>query len=85
MIIQITVIPRSGVQRCEYSSARLKCYLKQAPEQNKVNDELVFYIARRLKIPVENVEITQGRKQRKKLVRIKIDLAEEQIQALLFA
>ena len=71
MILDIKVIPSSGRQICLLDkNGTLKCYLKNPPEQNKANHELIKLLATALKISHTHVRIVQGAKERKKRVQI---------------
>ncbi|HXW86113.1 MAG TPA: DUF167 domain-containing protein [Candidatus Bathyarchaeia archaeon] len=71
MILDIKVIPSSGRQICLLDKkGTLTCYLKNPPEQNKANHELIKLLATALKISHTHIRIIQGTKNRKKRVHI---------------
>ena len=49
----------------------LKIKLKSPPVDNAANEELVRFLADKLKISKKNIEIISGHKQKKKVVYIK--------------
>ncbi len=72
LTIEIKVTPNSGRQLCQLDKAgKLKCYLKNPPEQGKANQELIKMLAKNLKLPQEKVTIVSGHTIRNK--RVKID------------
>ena len=70
--LTIYVVPRSS--RSEiigiYNDS-LKIKLKAPPVDNAANDELVSFLAEKLKIPKGDIEIVKGHRQKKKIVSIK--------------
>ena len=77
--LQITVVPRSGRREIKQSGAVLKCYLKQAPEHGKANQELVKFLAQLLRITQDQITITAGATRRKKRVKIDVDWSLEEV------
>ena len=68
-IINISVIPRSSKSEIVgiYNDC-LKIKLQAPPVDNAANEELVRFLAARLKIPKKNIEIIKGHNQKKKIV-----------------
>jgi uncharacterized protein (TIGR00251 family) len=61
LLFQIKVVPQSGRQEVVLDrSGRLKCYLKSAPEKGKANKELIAFLAERLSIGKNEIEIRAG-------------------------
>ena len=70
-VFDLKVIPQSGRQRCLLDkSGMLKCYLKNAAESNKANEELCTFLAKSLKMPKSSVSILLGTTSRKKKIKI---------------
>ena len=71
VILNIYVAPRSSKTEVAgvYNNS-LKIKLKSPPVDNAANEELVRFLAEKLKIPKRNVEIIKGHNQKKKIVCI---------------
>jgi len=71
MDLEIRVIPRAG--RSGFAGLRegaLLVRLAAAPVDGAANDELIALLAKTLKIPKRDIEITSGERSRSKRVRI---------------
>ena len=71
LILNISVVPRSS--RSEIVGVHgdsLKIKLKSPPVNNAANEELVRFLAEKLKVPKRNIEIVRGHKQKKKILAI---------------
>ncbi|OGI08465.1 MAG: YggU family protein [Candidatus Melainabacteria bacterium RIFCSPLOWO2_02_FULL_35_15] len=71
LAINIYVVPRSSKSEIIgiYNDS-LKIKLKSPPVDNAANEELIRFLADKLKIPKKNIEITKGRNQKKKIISI---------------
>src|ERR1700679_3883817 len=70
----IRVIPKSGRSFCTLDKAnRLRCYLKNPPEQGKANKELIACVAKALGIPQHMVEMVMGATTHTKTIRVTSD------------
>jgi uncharacterized protein YggU (UPF0235/DUF167 family) len=75
LTLTISVVPSSGRHAWAVDkSGRLKCFLKQPPENNKANVELIKSIASILGISHTQVQILLGATSRKKVIRCQTDL-----------
>lgn len=84
LIIQVKVVPSSG--RNKYvldKSGMLKIYLKNPPERNKANLELIQVLAKELKIPAAGITIMSGATSPQKRLKIDAPFSYEQILELL--
>ncbi len=78
--LAIKVVPSSGRQAWKLDkSGVLKCYLKNPPEKNKANSELVRFLADSLDISTLDVALVGGLTDRKKFVKITIDLSQQAV------
>lgn len=78
LLVSIIVLPRSSKTEIVgiYNDC-LKIKLKSSPVDNAANEELIRFLAEKLKIPKRNIEIIKGHKQKKKVVSVKgLDLAK---------
>lgn len=81
LMLEVKVVPSSGRHKWALeSSGRLKCYLKNPPEDGLANKELIKLLADALKIHRSDIFIVSGLTSR--LKRIKIDTALEHDQLL---
>lgn len=79
LVITVSVVPSSGQYRWKMDkNDRLVCYLKSVPENNKANIELCRGIAKAVSCEFDDVCIITGMTQRKKMIRIKVDITLEQ-------
>lgn len=71
LTINIYVVPRSSKSEIVgiYNNC-LKIRLKSPPVDNAANEELVRFLADKLKIPKKNIEIIKGHNQKKKIISI---------------
>jgi hypothetical protein len=70
-VIQVKVLPRSFMNRIAYAeNGVFKAKLTAPPVEGKANKALKELIARRLRLPKGNVDITSGQRSRLKTVRI---------------
>lgn len=73
-ICTIKVVPNSGRSVCLLDKQnQLKCFLKNAPERGKANDELLQLLAKSLKIPQKNVTLIAGHTSKTKIVKIETE------------
>ncbi len=73
MILDVSVVPKSGGFRISRKDGKVKVYLKSPPEENRANAELVKEFERLFGKPVI---ILSGSKSKKK--RIRIPITEEE-------
>lgn len=71
LTINIYVVPRSSKSEIVgiYNNC-LKIRLKSPPVDNAANEELIRFLADKLKIPKKNIEIIKGHNQKKKIISI---------------
>lgn len=71
VLVSIIVLPRSSKSEIVgiYNDF-LKIKLKSSPVDNAANEELIRFLAEKLKIPKRNIEIIKGHKQKKKVVSV---------------
>jgi len=72
LFIEINVMPSSGRQEIKKTPIGLKCFLKAQPEKGKANDELIRFLAEKLEIARDDIEITSGATGHKKRVRLDV-------------
>jgi len=72
MIIEISVVPKSGRFRIAVNEEKIKVYLKSPPEENKANLEIVKEFEKLFGKPVR---IISGIKSKKK--KIELPVTEE--------
>jgi hypothetical protein len=79
MIIQVKVTPNASKNQIVTWKEGLLCLrIKGVPEKGRVNEELVAFLAKKLKIAKFNIEIISGQKSR--LKRLKIHgIAQDQL------
>lgn len=78
VLVSIIVLPRSSKSEIVgiYNDF-LKIKLKSPPVDNAANEELIRFLAERLKISKKNIEIIKGHRQKKKVVSVKgLDLTK---------
>ena len=73
LYIEITVVPRSGRQEIQQSHIGLKCFLKEAPENGRANQELIRFLSKQLGIIQQDIEIISGGSGRKKRLKLAVD------------
>jgi uncharacterized protein (TIGR00251 family) len=78
VIIEVTVVPRSGRFSLSLKDGQVRISLKSAPEQNKANLELVKGLSKALGRPVR---IVSGHKSKRK--RLEIDISQEEWETFL--
>ncbi len=78
MIVEVTVVPKSGRFAVSIKEDKIKIFLKSPAEQNKANLELVKELSKALGC---NVRIISGLKSRSK--KIELDASEEEWDAFL--
>ena len=80
-ILTIKVFPQSGRQQFSWDAQRgiLKCFLKNAPEKNKANNELLILLCKSLGISQECVAILGGHTSRTKRIKIESGLSKVDI------
>ena len=72
MFINIKVKPNSGrqeIQKLENNNYLI--YLKENPENNRANKELINLLSKYFNVAIANIKIKRGIKSNKKLVEIK--------------
>ncbi len=71
LILKVYVVPRSSKSEIIgiYNDC-LKIKLKSPPVDNAANEELIKFLAEKLKMPKKNIEIIKGYNQKKKIVSI---------------
>ena len=72
MIVDVTVVPKSGRFSVQQKEGKIKIYLKSPPEQNKANLELIKELSKRLGC---EVRIISGLKSRQK--RLELDTSPD--------
>jgi len=73
--INLKVVPQSGKLECIIDkNHQLKCYLTAPAEQGKANQELIKFIAKKIKVPQADITIIFGLLCPKKTLEIKTDL-----------
>lgn len=84
LILNIYVVSRSSKSEIIgiYNDC-LKIKLKSPPVDNAANEELVRFLANKLKIPKSNIEIIKGHNQRKKIISI-INFESNRLKEILF-
>jgi len=81
-IFEVKVVPSSGCNKWVLDkSGRLKCYLKNQPEDGKANKELVQLIAKVLKITQSEVVIIAGATHRNKKIQVACDITYDYLLA----
>ncbi|MBI2995675.1 MAG: YggU family protein [Candidatus Melainabacteria bacterium] len=71
LTLNIYVIPRSSkLEIVGIYNDSLKIKLKSPPQDNAANEELVRFLAEKLKIPKSNIKIIKGHKQKRKTIII---------------
>jgi len=71
LLFVIKVVPLSGRQAFELDkNGKLKCYLKNAPENGKANLELIKFLAKSLNLTQNEIEIVAGGTSRNKKIKI---------------
>jgi uncharacterized protein (TIGR00251 family) len=73
LYLEISVVPRSGRQEIQQSHIGLKCFLKEAPEQGRANQELIKFLAKKLGITQQDIEIIAGGSGRKKRLKLSVN------------
>ena len=78
MLLEVTVVPRSGRFEIINDKGRIKIFLKSAPESNKANMELLKELKRLLGV---EVRLVSGGSSRRKI--IEVNLPEEELKKML--
>ena len=72
MLINIKVKPNSGKQEIQkLENNNYLIYLKENPENNRANKELINLLSKYFNVAIANIKIKRGIKSNKKLVEIK--------------
>jgi hypothetical protein len=80
LIITVKVIPAAGRTECIIEqSGQLKCYLKSSPEKGKANQELIKFLAQKLKVTRHDIAIISGATLRIKTIKIKANYTFDQV------
>ncbi len=69
MIVEVSVVPKSGRFELSLKEGKLKAYLKSPPEKNKANLELAKELSKLLGC---QVTIVSGQKSRRKVLELDI-------------
>ncbi len=84
LVIEVKVIPSSGRQQWVVDkSGILKCYLKNPPERNLANEELIALLAKALRVAKVDVSILAGATGRKKIIKINKDITLSELLKIL--
>lgn len=71
LTLNIYVVPRSAKSEIVgIYNDYLKIKLKSPPVDNAANEELVRFLADKLKIPKSNIKIIKGHNQKKKIISV---------------
>ena len=82
LIIDIKVVPSSGKFKCILDkTGNIKCYLKNPPEKDKANQELLTKLSKYLN--TKKIQILLGRTSRKKKIKIDLDISFEELLKIL--
>ncbi len=71
MIIKIKAKPNSGEEKIEEKESVFHINLKESPEKNKANIELINLLAKHFNKPVGEIKIIRGKTSHNKIVEIK--------------
>jgi uncharacterized protein (TIGR00251 family) len=71
MILKIKAKPNSGKQEIEEKDGLFHIKLKESPENNKANIELINFLAKHFNKPVSEIKIIRGKTSHNKMVEIK--------------
>lgn len=71
MIIKVKAKPNSSEQIVEEKEEVLHVSLKESPEHNKANIELISLLSKYFNTSVANVRILRGKTSRNKLIEVK--------------
>lgn len=72
MIIRVKVKPNSSKNEVEsFGNNRYLVYLKEPPENNRANLELIKILSKELGVPPKSLEIKFGKTSNEKLIEIK--------------
>jgi hypothetical protein len=71
MIIKVKARPNSGRQEIEQKDGILHISLKESPEHNKANIELINLLAKYFNTFSANIRILRGKTSRNKLIEVK--------------
>ncbi|OGB97803.1 hypothetical protein A3F06_00185 [candidate division TM6 bacterium RIFCSPHIGHO2_12_FULL_36_22] len=82
LVIEVKVVPSSGRNKWVLeTNGTLKCFLKSQPERGRANQELLKLIAKVAGVPMNDVYLLSGDKQKNKRVKIDSQLSYEQFLA----
>ena len=70
MIVEVTVVPKSGKFSCKLKDGKLRVHLKSPPEENKANIELLKELKKLLAC---EVRLVSGQKSRHKKIEVAMD------------
>ena len=71
MIIKVKASPNSPEERVEEKEGLLHVFLKESPEQNKANIELINLLAKYFNTSVGEIKILRGKTSRNKVIEVK--------------
>lgn len=72
MIINVKVKPSSGKQEVEsFGNDRYLVYLKEPPENNRANMELINILAKYMTVPPTRIHIIRGLSDNNKVIEIR--------------
>jgi uncharacterized protein len=67
----LSVKPRASVDRLRLDhTGRLRLEIRAVPADGEANAAIIRFLARRLKVPQDSIEIAMGGKSRQKVIRI---------------
>lgn len=71
MIIKIKAKPNSGEEKIEEKEGFFQVNLKESPEKNKANIELINLLAKHFNKPAGEIKIIRGKTGHNKIIEIK--------------
>lgn len=76
LILDIKVVPASGKQDIILDkSGLIKIFLKNKPENNKANTELIKFLSKKLDLTENNITLLSGKKGHKKKVKVNFEIS----------
>ena len=68
---RLNVKPRASTDRLSLDhTGRLRLEIRALPSEGEANAAIIKFLARRLKVPQDSIEIAMGGKSRQKLIRV---------------
>ena len=74
MMLKIKVKPNSNISDIEDKTSFLLINLKNAPENNKANIELIKLLGKKFNVSHEKIKILKGKTSRNKIVEVKNEI-----------